>query len=108
VGVQPARTFNLTLQERTIECMLMVASSELGDCLDDFESSQICRVTHRWAPVAAPEGDVQQLGIFAEKAHHSIAIVRVDGTLQVDRSMVPFDPAFQFGPARKTIFARDD
>src|SRR5215472_876208 len=54
VSVQPTGAVELALQHRAVEGVLVIASTEVGTHLDDFQSTEISSVAHGRTPIAIP------------------------------------------------------
>lgn len=76
---EPARALDLSLQDGAIECVLMIACSEFGTGLNDFEPAQIGCVAHGRTPVPAPDGQMQHFGCRAQNPDHRGAVGGTDG-----------------------------
>ena len=80
--MQPSRALDPPLKQGTIEGVLKITCAQRRHGLDDFQPSEVGRVAHRWPPVSADEGKIQQFGAHLNQPYSGIPIIRADCRLQ--------------------------
>src|SRR5262245_6138282 len=96
--MQPARAFELSLEQSSVECVLIILRTKGRHGLNDFEPSKIRRMAHGRAPIPTPQGNVQHSRVCAEQLDYFLAIIPVDRLPQKLSDRVPVDPLLQLRP----------
>ncbi|MBV8834150.1 MAG: hypothetical protein JO108_33545 [Acidobacteriaceae bacterium] len=65
-------------------------------------------MAHRWPPVSADDGKMQQFGAHLNQQYSGIPIIRADCRFQRFSQRVGGNPLLQFGPMSEAILARGD
>ena len=106
--MKPAGGFEFALEEGAVEGVLKIAGAESGDGFDDLEAAEVGGVAHGRTPVAAPEGDVEHVGMGAEETNGGFAVVVMNCVEERAYDGVALNAGFEFGPIFEAVLARDD
>lgn len=102
------RALDLSVKHRTTECELKVARPERRHRLDDLEPAEVRGVTHRRAPVRAPQRGMQYFRVRLDQANGGSAIIAVNYGHQLLGDTVDDDALLQLGPVRKAVLVSND